>query len=137
MCNGKIQWDAVTIFPAKQRPSDDNLMISWTLLICSPWQCSINIMDYKFHYCFKWLTENEFIWRNGIHKIVGNKVKGWISKRVFQENKANQVFRKTIISYPLIRLDVSQIPVDTERFELEFHHQISAVRSYNKGKDFY
>ena len=95
------------------------------------------IMDYKFHYCFKWLTENEFIWRNGIHKIVGNKVKGWISKRVFQENKANQVFRKTIISYPLIRLDVSQIPVDTERFELEFHHQISAVRSYNKGKDFY
>ena len=26
-----------------------------------------------------------------------------ISKRVFQENKARQIFRKTIISYPLMR----------------------------------
>ena len=37
--------------------------------------------------------------------IVGNKAKGWISKRVFQENKARQIFRKTNISYPLIRPD--------------------------------
>ena len=36
-------------------------------------------------------------------KIIGNKAKGRISKRVFQENKARQVFRKTNISYPLIR----------------------------------
>ena len=36
-------------------------------------------------------------------KIVGNKAKGRISKRVFQENKACQIFRKTNISYPLIR----------------------------------
>ena len=35
--------------------------------------------------------------------IVSNKVKGRISKRVFQENKARQIFRKTNISYPLIR----------------------------------
>ena len=35
--------------------------------------------------------------------IVGNKSKGRISKRVFQENKAHQIFRKTNISYPLIR----------------------------------
>ena len=35
--------------------------------------------------------------------IVGNKVKGRVSKRVFQENKARQIFRKTNISYPLIR----------------------------------
>ena len=34
---------------------------------------------------------------------VGNKIKGWISNRVFQENKARQIFRKTNISYPLIR----------------------------------
>ena len=34
---------------------------------------------------------------------VGNKAKGRISKRVFQENKARQIFRKTNISYPLIR----------------------------------
>ena len=30
------------------------------------------------------------------------KAKGWISKRVFQENKARQIFPKTKISYPLI-----------------------------------
>ena len=37
-------------------------------------------------------------------KFVGNKAKGWISKRVFQENKASQIFLKTNISYPLIRI---------------------------------
>ena len=35
---------------------------------------------------------------------VGNKIKGRISKRVFHENKARQIFRKTNISYPLIRI---------------------------------
>ena len=35
--------------------------------------------------------------------IVGNKAKERISKRVFQEKKARQIFRKTNISYPLIR----------------------------------
>ena len=34
--------------------------------------------------------------------VVGNKAKGRISKRVFQENKARQNFRKTNISYPVI-----------------------------------
>ena len=34
--------------------------------------------------------------------VVGNKSKGRISKRVFQENKACQIFRKTNISYPMI-----------------------------------
>ena len=33
-------------------------------------------------------------------QIVGNKANGRISKRVFQENKARQIFRKTNISYP-------------------------------------
>ena len=36
-------------------------------------------------------------------QFVGNKAKGSISKRVFQENKARQIFRKTNISYSLIR----------------------------------
>ena len=36
--------------------------------------------------------------------IVGNKSKGWIPKRMFQENKARQIFRKANISYPLIRI---------------------------------
>ena len=35
--------------------------------------------------------------------MVGNKAKGRISKRVFHENKARQIFRKTNIFYPLIR----------------------------------
>ena len=35
--------------------------------------------------------------------IVGNKTKGRISKQVFQGNEARQIFRKTHISYPLIR----------------------------------
>ena len=35
-------------------------------------------------------------------RIVGNKAKGQISKQVFQENKARQIFRKTKISHPLI-----------------------------------
>ena len=35
--------------------------------------------------------------------IVGNKAKGQISKRVFQESKARQIFRKTNNSYPKIR----------------------------------
>ena len=34
--------------------------------------------------------------------IVGNKAKERISKRVFQEKKARQIFRKTNIFYPLV-----------------------------------
>ena len=35
--------------------------------------------------------------------FVGNKAKGQISKQVFQENDARQIFRKTDIPYPMIR----------------------------------
>ena len=35
-------------------------------------------------------------------QFVGNKAKVRISKQMFQENKARQIFQKTIISYPLI-----------------------------------
>ena len=35
-----------------------------------------------------------------IFNFVGNRAKGRISKRVFQEDKARQIFRKTNISYP-------------------------------------
>ena len=44
-----------------------------------------------------------FLFNKTFPKFVGNKPKGQISKRVFQENKAHQIFRKTNISYPLIR----------------------------------
>ena len=36
-------------------------------------------------------------------QFVGNKARGRISARVFQENKARQIFRKTNIFYSLIR----------------------------------
>ena len=44
-----------------------------------------------------------FYKKNRNSDYVGNKAKGRISKRVSQENKAPQIFRKTNISYPLIR----------------------------------
>ena len=42
------------------------------------------------------------ICQNSFYKSVGNKAKGGISKRVFQESKARHIFRKTNISYLLI-----------------------------------
>ena len=39
-----------------------------------------------------------------ITQFIGNKAKGRISKRVFQEKKVRQIFRKTNIFYPLIRI---------------------------------
>ena len=49
-------------------------------------------------------------------RYVGNKAKGRISKRVFQENKARQILRKTDISYPLIhkRKNEDFLPPDTQ-----------------------
>ena len=44
--------------------------------------------------------------------IVANKANGRISKRVFQENKAHQILRKTNISYALIRTRTYQIYPD-------------------------
>ena len=41
--------------------------------------------------------------KNLRNKIIGNKKKGRILKRVLQESKARQIFQKTNISYPLIR----------------------------------
>ena len=35
-------------------------------------------------------------------QIIGNKARRRISKRLFEENKARQVFRKTNISYSLV-----------------------------------
>ena len=38
--------------------------------------------------------------RSRVGNYVGNKAKGGISKRVFQENIERQIFQKTNISYP-------------------------------------
>ena len=51
-----------------------------------------------------WNNVKIFFYISMLKHIVGNKAKRQISKRVFQENKARQFFRKTNISYPLIRI---------------------------------
>ena len=45
-----------------------------------------------------------------LQKVVNNKTKRQILKRVLQENEARQIFRKTKISYPLIRTCPFLIP---------------------------
>ena len=44
--------------------------------------------------------------------IVGNEAQDQISKRLFQENKARQIFKKTNISYHLIRTRTYQAVID-------------------------
>ena len=54
---------------------------------------------------FKWSSKFICRWLQipTLYLFVGSKAKGQVSKRVFQENKARQILRKTNISYPLIR----------------------------------
>ena len=47
--------------------------------------------------------KKEYYSHLNVTNIVDNKAKGRISKRLFQENKARQIFRKTNIFYALIR----------------------------------
>ena len=66
---------------------------------------------------FTHLPTDSYLLRSAINLIlrfpepyfVGNKAKGRISKRVFQENKARQILRKTIISGHLIRTRLFEI----------------------------
>ena len=59
-----------------------------------------------FEYAVISVRPNPQIWRilclYRILDFVGNKPKGRISKRMFEENKARQIFRKMNISNPLI-----------------------------------
>ena len=50
--------------------------------------------------------------------IVGNKAKRRISKQVLQENEARQIFRKTNISYPLLRQRWRALFSCNTRFEI-------------------
>ena len=59
-----------------------------------------NILKFRYRKVTHYLRE-ELV--QGICHFVGNKAKGQISKRVFQENKPRQIFRKTNISYSLKR----------------------------------
>ena len=58
-----------------------------------------NTFSSKLHKHVGMLDVNEYV-------LFGNKAKEPISKRVFQENKAHQIFRKPNISYPLVRVRI-------------------------------
>ena len=64
-----------------------------------PWKRVYEIMYNSF---LQFLT-SAYYQSDILRRPGNNKVKRRISKGVFQENKARQIFRKTNISYPLIR----------------------------------
>ena len=64
---------------------------------CHPYSCYFHNIIYLFPNCIV------------VAHDVGNKAKGQILKRVFQENKPRQIFRKTNISYYLIRTRTYQM----------------------------
>ena len=43
------------------------------------------------------------------YRVCHESMEGRISKRMFQENKARQIFQKMDISYPLIRTCISSV----------------------------
>ena len=61
------------------------------------------VFNFSLRIDFPYFLSNEMFSDSDYLQLVGNKAKGRISKQVFQENKARQIFRKTNISYPLIR----------------------------------
>ena len=67
---------------------------------------ALSKMDVTFWFMKCWnllYRKSEFMnWTGFCFLIVVNKVKGRISKWVFQEKKPRHIFRKTNISYPLI-----------------------------------
>ena len=72
------------------------------------WKSSLFFEELWVYYLLKesriWFRLNLVnIVNEGSLEIVGNKAKDWIWKWLFQENKARQIFRKTNISYSLIR----------------------------------
>ena len=80
--------------------------------------CSINLFRFLHVVNYKRLKWEPFSvdWlrrqnsKNLQVQVVGNKAKGRISKQVFQENKACQIFQKRNISYPLISLKFALLP---------------------------
>ena len=64
-------------------------------------QKRLRFIKCQIHFSFVIDLKTGICW-SFFHEFVGNKAKRRISKRVFQENKARQIFQKTNISYPLI-----------------------------------
>ena len=90
----------------------------WLHLIAQIWILSLYYYSDNCYHCFCWepLHKGTAVTSRYHHialiftgttlfviQVIGNEAKRRISKRVFQESKARQNFRKTNISYPLIR----------------------------------
>ena len=78
-----------------------------TLIIKSEWNSRLYSLKHKLNWrIFKSFPPKKLPVNIEACKIlrqyVGNKAEGQISKRMFQENKARQIFRKTNTYYPLI-----------------------------------
>ena len=101
-------------FYCMQRGSDISIFINNTTKWSSRLEWRFEIQKsyriWKFLYCNLLLFHlSNHRWKNIIYHFVGNKAKRWVSKRVFQENKACQIFQKTNISYPPIRTRIKNV----------------------------
>ena len=103
----KTFWDLQS--PINYKPASQNFKSSQVISILSHlYQVFIIIIRSEIFTSFILMaakiiqekTKYEFYRKQ---QVVGNMTNGKISKRVLQENKARQVFRKTNISYPLIQ----------------------------------
>ena len=81
---------------SKVKDNPDNSTRSEFQPVCFPG----NFQQLLEQLLLKTLTTGRMILKK--QQVIGNKAKGRISKRVFQESKARQDFRKTNISYLLI-----------------------------------
>ena len=84
--------------PQKTKLEDDTGKSNENFMTCATTKMKSSIVCAM--YLSKW--DMYTLAKKSIH-TVGNKAKGQISKRVFQENRAPQIFRKPNISYPLTR----------------------------------
>ena len=68
------------------------------------------------------------------NQFVGNKAKGRISKRVFQENKTRQIFQKTTISYPLTHAYYRRIRLTNSARHIDIIHDSSNIQTVTINK---
>ena len=94
-----------------------------TILRLNNYCTTLKIHQLKYSFVFRVLTNPSlisFISTNHLLQYVGNKAKGRIPRWVLQENKARQIFRKTNISYPLIRTHACELHNDKTNLQLHY-----------------
>ena len=87
---------SIKIFELFAHRNDDTTLVQ----SLQHFQLCLRLSFFKFNFRKSWKHER-FIYK--VSHFAGNKTQERISKQWLQENKAHQIFRKTNISYPLIR----------------------------------